>query len=223
MGADISYMNGGGVRADIPAGDVTFNDILSVMPFNNTAVLAEVTGQTIKDMLEMAVMHWPEEDGSFPHVAGITFSVNTSIPSSVEVNELEEFAGVSGQYRVYDIKILNRKTGKYAPMDLEKTYTISSHNYALLEQGSGMKMLENAVILQNEGLLDVQALEQYIVDDLKGVIGSDYAEVKPNITFTDGEIITKKPASPMPVILCAAAILVLLLFVLLSKRNKKEN
>ena len=184
MGADIGYMNGGGVRADISAGDITFNDLLSVLPFNNTIVLAEVSGQTIKDMMEMAVMLWPEEDGSFPHLSGIAFSVNADIPSSVVVNELEEFVGVDGPYRVYDIKIRNQETGEYEPIELNGTYTIASHNYALIEHGSGMKMLENAVILQNEGLLDVEALERYVVENLGGVVGQQYKEAVPNITFT---------------------------------------
>ena len=187
MNADIGYMNGGGLRADISAGDITFNDLLSVFPFNNTIVLAEISGQTIKDMLEMAVMMWPEEDGSFPHLSGITFSVNTDIPSSVVVNELEEFVCVEGPYRVYNIKIRNQETGEYEPIDLNRKYTISSSNYFLLEQGSGMKMLENVVILQNEGLLDVEALERYIVEELNGVIGAAYKDVQTNITFTDAD------------------------------------
>ena len=185
VGADIGYVNGGGIRADILAGDITYNDLISVFPFNNTIVLAELSGQAIKDMMEMAMMLWPEENGSFPHLAGITFSVNTAIPSSVVLNEMEEFIGVDGPYRVYDIKVFNRETGKYEPMELTKKYTIAASNYFLLEQGSGMKMLENAVILQNEGLLDVEALERYIVEDLGGVVGAAYQSAEPNITFTD--------------------------------------
>ena len=131
------------------------------------------------------MMIWPEENGSFPHLSGITFAVNTDIPSSVVLDEFEEFVCVDGEYRVYDIKIRNRDNGKYEPIDLNATYTIASHNYALIEHGSGMKMLENAVVLQNDGMLDVEALERYITEELKGVIGSDYKDVQPNITFTD--------------------------------------
>ena len=54
--ADVGYMNGGGIRADIPSGDITLNTLLNVLPFNNTVVLAEISGQTMKDMLEMVVM-----------------------------------------------------------------------------------------------------------------------------------------------------------------------
>jgi 2',3'-cyclic-nucleotide 2'-phosphodiesterase (5'-nucleotidase family) len=190
LNADIGYMNGGGLRAEIPSGDVTFNDLLNVLPFNNTVVLSEVSGQTIKDMLEMAMMIWPAENGSFPHLAGITFSLNTSIPSSVVLNETEEFVCVSGQYRVYDIKIFNRETNEYEPINLTKTYTLAASNYFLLQYGSGMKMLENSVVLQNDGMLDVEALERYITEELGGVIGHEYADAKPNIVFTEGEIFT---------------------------------
>ena len=185
MNADIGYMNGGGLRAAITKGNVTFNNLLGVLPFNNTVVLAEVSGQTIKDMMEMAVMSWPGEDGCFPHLSGIKFSVNIAIPSSVVIKEPEEFIGVSGEYRVYDIEIFNKETEKYEPLDLTKTYTIAASNYFLLEYGSGMTMLKNAKIIQNEGMLDVEAVERYIVEALGGIVGEEYAEVKTNITFTE--------------------------------------
>ena len=184
--ADIGYMNGGSIRADMLKGDITYTHLLNVLPFNNTVVLAEVTGQTIKDMMEMAMKIWPEENGSFPHVSGLTFSVNTSIPSSVQLNEFEEFIGVTGEYRVYDLKVYDRESGTYQPLDLTATYTLAASNFILLECGSGMKMLENAKILQNDGILDVEAMERYITEALDGVIGEEYREVKTNVTFTEG-------------------------------------
>jgi 2',3'-cyclic-nucleotide 2'-phosphodiesterase (5'-nucleotidase family) len=190
VNAQIGYINGGSLRADILAGDVTFNHLLNVLPFNNSIVLAEITGQTLKDMMEMAVMSWPAEAGSFPHLAGLRFSVNTAIPSSVVLNEQEEFVSVSGEYRVYNMEVFNEETGKYEPLELTKTYTFGASNFYLLDHGSGMMMLKNAKIIQNEGMLDVEALEQYIIEELGGTIGEEYANVKPNITFTDGEITT---------------------------------
>ena len=186
-GADIGFANGGGIRADIKAGDVTFNDVLSVFPFNNQVVVAEVSGQVIKDLLETAVKSYPAEDGTFPHLSGITFSVNTSIPSSVTLDENEMFTGVSGKYRVYNIKVLNSKTGVYEVIDLEKTYSFASIGYYVFEFGGGLSMFKDAKILQNDGMLDAELLERYIVENLGGVIGEEYAEMMPNITFTEGE------------------------------------
>ena len=187
--ADIGYINGGSLRSDIPAGDITFNNLLNVLPFNNTIVLAEISGQTIKDMLEMTMMYYPGEGGAFPHLSGLTFSFNTSIPSSVVLDEYEDFAGVTGQYKVYNIKVYNKDNGTYEPLELDKTYTIAASNYYLLEYGSGLKMLENTKVIQKDGMLDVEALELYISDKLGGTVGQDYAEANANITFTDGEIV----------------------------------
>lgn len=185
--ADIGYVNGGGIRSDIKAGDITFNDILSVFPFNNQLVVSELSGQTIKDMLEMSVMNWPIEDGSFPHVSGITFSVDKSIPSSVTIDENAFFTGVDGEYRVYDIKILDKKSGEYKPIELDKKYTFASHNYYLLEYGSGMAMLADGTVIRNDGTLDVEVLEKYILEELSGVVGEQYKEMSQNVFFTDGK------------------------------------
>ena len=186
-GADIGYINGGGIRSAINAGDVTFNDILSVYPFNNQVVVCKIKGQDIKNMLEFALKYHPEENGSFPHTSGITFSIDTSIESSAEQDLNEVFTKVSGEYRVYDIKILNSESGIYEPIDLEKYYTFASHNYMILEQGSGMSMFKNVEIVKNDGMLDVELLEKYIVEYLNGHITDQYATVENRITVTNGK------------------------------------
>lgn len=53
LGADIAFVNGGGVRDNIKVGDITYGDIIKVHPFGNEACLVEVTGQQIKDALEL--------------------------------------------------------------------------------------------------------------------------------------------------------------------------
>ena len=89
---------------------------------------------------------------------------------------------------MYDIKVFNRESGKYEPLVPEKTYTLGASNFILVDCGSGLKMLEGAKILQNDGILDVEAMERYISEALGGVVGEEYAEATPNITFTDGVV-----------------------------------
>ena len=191
-GADMSFVNGGGLRAPMEAGEVTFNDIFSVFPFNNQIVTAEISGQILIDFLEMAVMNYPEEDGSFPHMSGVTFSVNKSIPTSVKVDENGFFEKVDGAYRVYNVKVLDKTSGEYKALDPNGKYILAGFNYFILDFGGGMTMFKDAKILDAEGTLDVELLENYIVGHLGGVIGEEYAEVKPNISFTDG-VITETP------------------------------
>ena len=191
-GADMSFVNGGGLRAPMESGDITFNDIFSVFPFNNQIVTAEISGQILIDFLEMAVMNYPEEDGSFPHMSGVTFSVNKSIPTSVKVDANGFFEKVDSAYRVYNVKVLDKTSGEYKALDPNGKYVLAGFNYFLLDFGGGMTMFKDAKILDAEGTLDVELLENYIVEHLGGVIGEEYAEVKPNISFTDG-VITETP------------------------------
>lgn len=184
--ADVSYVNGGGLRAPIKSGDMTFNDIYSVFPFNNRIVTAEITGQVLLDMLEMSMISYPQEDGAFPHMSGITFSVNKSIPSSIKVDENGFFTKVDGDYRVYDVKILDKESGNYKALELDKKYILAAADYYILNFGSGMSMFKDAKVVESEGMLDVEVLERYITDNLNGVIGEEYKDVVNRITFTDG-------------------------------------
>ncbi len=183
LDADIGLQNGGGIRADFASGEITFNDILSVFPFNNTVCAVKVTGQTVVDMLELGLVNYPEEDGTFQQVSGITFSVNHQIPSPVVLDENKMFVKVEGERRVHDVKVLDKTTNTYLPIDLEKTYTVASHSYLLLEQGGGATMFNNAQVVKNDGLLDVELLELYITEHLGGVIGEEYAQSQNRITF----------------------------------------
>lgn len=171
LGADIAYFNGGGIRSHIESGEITFNDLLNVLPFNNTGVVVEVSGETVLKMLNAAVSKWPEENANFPHVSGITFFVNT----------LEE-----ANARVYGVKILNSETGSYEPLEPDKMYTVASNNFILLENGDGMTMFEGAKVVSDTGILDVEILESYIVDHLDGVIDERYARATRHVTFTEG-------------------------------------
>lgn len=173
LGGDIAYFNGGGIRSHIEAGEITFNDLLNVLPYNNTGVVVRVSGQTIVEMLEVAVATWPEENANFPHVSGMTFSVNTLRDE---------------HQRVYNVKIMNSETGSYETLDLDGMYTVASNNYILLEGGDGMAMFEDAEVISDTGILDIEILEEYIVKNLSGVIGDEYAEADCRITFTEGEI-----------------------------------
>lgn len=184
--ADVSYVNGGGLRAPIKSGDMTFNDIYSVFPFNNRIVTAEITGQVLLDMLEMSMISYPQEDGAFPHMSGITFSVNKSIPSSIKVDENGFFTKVDGDYRVYDVKVLDKERGNYKALELDKKYILAAADYYILNFGSGMSMFKDAKVVESEGMLDVEVLERYITDNLNGVIGEEYKDVVNRITFTDG-------------------------------------
>lgn len=170
MGADIGFMNGGGIRAGIEAGDITYEDALSVFPYGNMICMVEISGQKIKDALEMGVKNYPEESGGFIHVSGLTYTVDSSVPSSVVLDEKRNFVSVDGEYRVRDIYVGEE------PLDVNRTYTLASHNYWLKSGGDGMSMLMGCPILKDETMVDVDTITSYISEYLGGTVGEEYKD-----------------------------------------------
>ena len=160
-GADIAFVNGGGIRVSIPKGDITMNDILKVHPFGNMLTVIEVTGQQVLDALEWGTRAVPGENGGFPQVSGLTYEIHTYLESSCTSNEDGLFTGVAGEYRVKNVMVGGE------PLDLEKTYTLASHDYMLLNHGDGYTMFDGCKVLQES---------DYITGTLGVVIGEEYAE-----------------------------------------------
>lgn len=169
-GADIAFVNGGGIRVDIPAGDITLEKILTVHPFGNAMCVIEATGQQILDALEWGAREVPGENGGFLQVAGLTYEIHTYLDSSCTQDENSMFTGVDGEYRVKNVMVGGE------PLDLEKTYTLASHNYMLKNHGDGYTMFDGCNILQDEVKLDNQVLKDYITGTLEGVIGEEYSD-----------------------------------------------
>lgn len=193
LGADVAFVNGGGVRADINAGDITYGDIINVHPFGNSACLVEVTGQQLKDALELGSAAYPGESGGFLQVSGLIYTINADIPSSVVKNDKSEFVKVDGAYRVSDIMVGGQ------PLDVNKTYTLASHNYMLKDAGDGYTMFgtKNVKVLQDEVMIDNQVLINYIVEKLGGVVGAEYAAPQGRITIKTAPVVEPQP-EPKP-------------------------
>lgn len=149
MNCDVAIMNGGGIRAQLEAGEKSYLDVKTVQPFGNMICLIEASGQTILDALEMGVDvtgTWsddgnrPAENGGFLHVAGMKYTVDATIPSGIVVDDDGMFTSVDGDYRVRDVMIYNRQLGEYQPLELDKMYKLGGSNYLLRNSGTGLGM-----------------------------------------------------------------------------------
>lgn len=169
-GAQIAFVNGGGIRTSIKEGDITLNDILKVHPFGNAMCVIEATGQQILDALEWGARAVPSESGGFLQVSGLSYEIHTYIESSAKADENTMFAGVEGEYRVKNVMVGGE------PLELDKTYTLASHNYMLKNGGDGFSMFAGCNVLQDEVMLDNQVLINYITGVLDGVVGQEYAD-----------------------------------------------
>ena len=190
--ADIAVVNGGGIRADLTEGEITYADLIAVHPFGNTLCKVTATGQEILDALEMASQLTENErtdgrnalgeDGSFLHVSGMKYTIDTSIETSVELDENGNFVAVTGERRVKDVYVEN-EDGTFEPLDANKEYTFASHNYLIKNGGGGSNMFMDNELLINEGALDYEVLITYMTDVLGGKLGEKYATSEGRITI----------------------------------------
>ncbi len=133
-GADIGFVNGGSIRADLTynPGNLTMRDVLSILPFNNPIVKVEITGKTLKEILEHGVARSgageDNEPGRFPQVSGISFKFDTTKPVGSRVSDIL----VSGK-----------------PLEENKTYTLATSDFLVSRGGDGYTMFKNAKILTN--------------------------------------------------------------------------
>ncbi|MFG6497007.1 5'-nucleotidase C-terminal domain-containing protein [Fictibacillus sp. UD] len=73
----MAFQNGGGIRATIDQGAITYGDVLTTLPFGNTLATMKLTGAEIKQALEHSVKDAPKEHGGFLHVSGMKFTYDS--------------------------------------------------------------------------------------------------------------------------------------------------
>lgn len=163
MDVDVAVMNGGGIRNGAITGELTYLSCKEIHTFGNVACLLEVSGQQILDALEWGAKDYSAENpasesGGFLHVSGLTYEINPYIKSTVRSDEHGVWTGgPTGEYRVRNVMIYDRKTGEYEPLDLDATYRLAGYNYTLRDLGDGFAMFEGA-----ENIIDY-VMEDYLV------------------------------------------------------------
>lgn len=182
LGAEIAFVNGGTIRSDIRQGEVSYNTLLSVFPYNNSVCTATMTGKQIMDALEVSVHLYPKENGGFLQVSGLKFKVDPSVPTSVVIDDNELFSHVEGSRRVFDVQVLDNASGQYVPIDPERTYTIASSSF-LIENHGDYGVLRYATVKDRNLGQDVDMLAIYLSQTLGGEIGTSYGQTEGRIVF----------------------------------------
>lgn len=134
-GADIAIENAGGIRIGrtIPAGLITYKDVLDIAPFGNYIVTKKIKGSSVKFLLEKSVelgvqnresydewvktgstqVRWPENSGSYLQFGGLTASYDTSKPEGKRVSGVK-VAGIG--------------------LKKDELYTVATNNYASISE-----------------------------------------------------------------------------------------
>ncbi len=175
LDADVGMMGGGSIRADLPAGDVTFNDIYTMFPFENGACKATLTGALLLDALEYAVSLAPAEFGGFLHVSGLKMEYDSSVPTPVSCDTNHNFTGIDGERRVRKVEVLDRASGRYLPLDPSRTYTVATSSYLAKDCGDGYTMMTGCSSIEDSGILDTDIIQNYVENCKDRHVGAEYA------------------------------------------------
>ena len=171
----VGITNGGGIRATIEAGDVTMNNINTVLPFGNTVAVIYVTGEELLEALEASTFSTPGAIGGYPQTSGIEWTLDTTKPYD-QADSVYVVAGKESSY--YGPKSIQRVTITAVngePFDPSAVYAVVTNNfcaaggdtYAVFEraynEGSGF----------DTGIPMDEAVMAYITDVLNGVISAE--------------------------------------------------
>lgn len=172
--------NGGGIRASIEAGDVTMKTMKTVFPFGNKVVTIKVTGAELLEALEAATFAAPEALGAFPQVAGIEFTLDTTVPyeNGDQYADSTYFAPAKPGSRVTIATVGGE------PFDPEKLYVLATNDftavggdtYVVFKYPCSQTLVDTGVALED-------ALVEYTSEVLGGTIGDQYAEPAGRITI----------------------------------------
>lgn len=169
LNCDVAIMNGGGIRANMPAGDLSFTSAKTIHPFGNVICLMDVTGQNILDALEWGARFvgltaedgTPAECGGFLHTAGLTYTLDTTIECTVQTEDELWSGPPTGEYRIRDVMVYNKENAAYEPLELDRIYQIGGINYTLRNLGDGCRMFEDAKVEKDYVGEDYLILSQY--------------------------------------------------------------
>ena len=133
--ADFSVVNSGGVRDSIPAGPITYKDVLKVQPFGNIVSTVDLTGKEVMDYLNAAAK-MSVGSGAFPQFAGLQLVIAEGKVSSASI--------------------------KGASIDPSQTYRMAINDFQAAG-GDGYPQLTSQPSYVNTGFVDADVLRAYIV------------------------------------------------------------
>ena len=172
--------NGGGIRASIKAGDITMKDMKTIFPFGNQVSVLTVTGAELLEALEAATFSTPDAIGAFPQVAGIVFTIDTTVPfeQGEQYPDSTYFAPKNPGARV------TIETVGGQAFDKDALYTIATNDFTAAGGDTYYAFkYANATAGYKTGVALEDALVNYVQQVLGGVVGQQYAQPQGRITI----------------------------------------
>jgi 2',3'-cyclic-nucleotide 2'-phosphodiesterase (5'-nucleotidase family) len=175
---DAAVTNGGGIRAEIKAGDITKKDINTVLPFGNTLSIVKVTGAELLEALEASTYSTPDAIGGFPQVSGIKFTIDTTKTFAAG----DKYPGSTYAKPASINRVSIQSVGGKA-FDAAATYTIVTNNFTAAG-GDTYYAFAASPINYDLGIPMDEAVMEYITTALKGTVtAAKYGSTQGRITI----------------------------------------
>lgn len=175
--AQISFVNGGGIRKSINSGKIKYEDVINVFPNKKDLCILEATGKQIYDFLEVSSSIVPNENGAFAQVSGLEFTIDTNIHSSFEIMPNDNSLKMNSERRVKNVLLVD-SSGNKTPIDTisEKKYLIGTTTYVAFEseENPTLQKAENIKILKQN---DTDALADFLKNKLGGIVPDKYNNI----------------------------------------------
>jgi 5'-nucleotidase / UDP-sugar diphosphatase len=132
--ADLAIMNSGGIRDSMPAGKLTYKDVLKVQPFGNMLAVVELKGNELMSYLNAAAK-MSAGAGAFPQFAGVNLVIEGGAVKSATI--------------------------KSAAIDSAKTYRLAINSFQA-GGGDGYPKLSDHPGYVNTGFVDADVMREYL-------------------------------------------------------------
>jgi len=136
---DFAFHNGGNIRAELPAGPITRERILTILPFDNYLYIVSMTGAQIIELFDF-IATIPQGNGGFPQFSGDVRLIVDKTFGSGTIRELT----IGG--------------GNVVP---DRIYRFCTNDY-ILGGGDGYDVMRNAADRFNTSILLSYAVIEYI-------------------------------------------------------------
>ena len=176
----VAITNGGGIRATIPAGDISKANIKEVLPFGNTIAAITIKGSQMLEALEASTQSAPGTNGGFPQIAGMNIEIDTS---KAYDKQDTPYPG-SSYYGPKTIKRVNITDVNGNAFDPDADYVVLSNNFTAAGGDTYYAFKEVTNQFDTSIPLD-DALTEYIVDYLNAEVDTTYENPQGRIIFTD--------------------------------------
>ncbi len=132
--ADLAIMNAGGIRDSLPAGKLSYKDVIKVQPFGNMLAYVDLSGKELMDYLNAAAK-MTAGSGAFAHFSGVQLTIEGGAVKA---------ATIQG-----------------AAIDPAKTYRLALNNFQA-NGGDGYPKLSNHPGYVNTGFVDADVMREYL-------------------------------------------------------------